>query len=556
MRPDLTARFVAARFVAARFVAARLGPRRFVVAVVVAVTVGSSCAVASAASSAPVAVSGSGAASCAVRDFDNLAGKPARGGFTRAQCAHGWALAAGPSELELFRQERGHWAAVGTRSPEAIVGASPLELASAGVSPTLLQQLARPFDLPVRQLVDAGALADELAGQEARLKADGAYQSSPVLMAHGQTWFVLSGADATTSLNASVSASPYPDGTVRIYRWSSSSWVPQGVVRGWFGPIGGCCAIAAVSLTGSHDPDFALTGGGAADTNWLAIVSHAGDRWHLVPFDYGYSDTTVVNGEPTAHGVYTEVDASSAAGGPTTGLFETYQDGVFRPAGPPGPSAPCNLTALQAAADPGQLAVLELTRFACADGWAMATGTGAGYTGQVVGLFEAGKSTWSTIELDNGESLGSYPGIYDLPLSLLEHLAAGLGPGLRPALATAALIAAPAMTGWLYINGVITAGGSQWYVAEKPTGSAEAPGANAVVYRWSGTTWLKEGQVDGVPPSLNYFRVLWGGWFEAVTVPGTTTPGFMMEGGGSAAPAVLSDAGGSWHVARWRTSAR
>jgi hypothetical protein len=52
------------------------------------------------------------------------------------------------------------------------------------------------------------------------------------------------------------------------------------------------------------------------------------------------------------------------------------------------------------------LAVLELTKFACADGWASAMGTGAGFSGQVVGLFEAGKSTWDLVQLDNGDSLG------------------------------------------------------------------------------------------------------------------------------------------------------
>jgi hypothetical protein len=193
--------------------------------------------------------------------------------------------------------------------------------------------------------------------------------------------------------------------------------------------------------------------------------------------------------------------------------------------------------------------VLELTKFACADGWALATGTGAGYTGRVVGLFEADKTSWRTVELDNGDSLGSGPGIYDIPLSLLQHLAAALGPGVRPALATAALIAVPAMTGWPYLNGVITADGAQWYVAEKPTGSVEAPQADASVYRWSGTAWAKQGQVDRVPPSLNYFRASSGGWFEAVTVPGTADPAFMMEGASTPAPAVLTGTGGTWHVA-------
>jgi hypothetical protein len=329
----------------------------------------------------------------------------------------------------------------------------------------------------------------------------------------------------------------------------SKGWTEQGAATGYVGPIGGCCGIAAVSLTGSHDPDFALSGGGAADTLWLSIVSDVSGHWQLVPFEYGYSDSTVVNGSPAAHGVYTDVDASSSAAGPTTSMFETYQGGVFRPALPPGPSAPCSLPALQIAADPGELAVLELSKFACADGWALAVGTGAGFTGQVVGLFEAGKSDWDVVELDNGNSVGSYPGIYDIPLSLLDQLAAGLGPELRPALATASLITTPAMGGYFSLDGVITAGGAQWYVAEKPIGSAAAPGADATVYRWSGTGWVEQGQVDRVPKSLNYFQAPSGGWFEAVSFPGSTGPAFMMAGQSTATAAVLTNAGGRWHAA-------
>jgi hypothetical protein len=327
------------------------------------------------------------------------------------------------------------------------------------------------------------------------------------------------------------------------------------------GPImGGCCGIAAVSLTGPGDPDFAMTGGGAADTDWLAVVSDAGGRWHLVPFDYGYSFTTVVNGQPYAHGVSTMVDATSSAAGPTTWLYERYQGGAFRPAPPPGKVPPCTLSALEAVADPEgmYLPVMQFTKFACADGWAMAVGTGAGYTGQMVGLFEATMSgssapavaaSWSTVELDNGDSLGSDPGIYDIPLSLLGSLAHGLGPSLQPALATAPLIAEPAMTGVIYVNGVINASGVLWYVAEKPTGG-QAPGVDATVYRWSGSAWLEQGEVERVPASLDSFQVS-AGWFEAVRVQGARDPGFLMENSGSPHPEVLTDLGGTWHAARY-----
>jgi hypothetical protein len=399
------------------------------------------------------------------------------------------------------------------------------------------------------QSAGADALIKQLRAREAALNAAGSYQASRVIDANGQAWLVLEGADHAIATNLRAAAEPYPDGTVTIYRWSAGGWRLQGALRGWFGPIGGCCGISAVSLTGSQDPDFALTGGGAADTNWLAIVSDAGGHWHAAPFDYGYSDTTVVNGVPARGGVSTEVDASSAAGGPTTSLYETYQDGAFQPAAPPGRSPPCSAADLQSAAGDAQLEVFEFTKFACADGWAMAIGSGAGYSGPVVGLFEADGTNWRSVEVDNGASLGSDPGVYDIPLSLLRRLTGGFGSSVTPALASAQLIAARAMTGYLYVNGVITADGADWYVKETATGSAEAPGAEAEIYRWSGSAWVLQSRVDDLPNSLNYFRAISGGWFEAVNVPGTNDPGFRMQGPNSLSAAVLTNAGGSWHVA-------
>jgi hypothetical protein len=413
----------------------------------------------------------------------------------------------------------------------------------------VLKHSARQFEASAQQTAGARALVKQLAAREATLKARGAYQDSRVIDADGGVWLVLEGADAALGVNSHVNASPYPDGTVQIYRWTSAGWTEQGVVRASFGPIGGCCGISAVSLTGSHDPDFALAGGGAADTNWLAVVSDVGGRWHAVPFDYGYSNTTVVNGVPLRHDVETAIDASSSAGGPTTFDFESYKDGDFRPARPPGRSAPCSLPALDLAADPGEVAVLTFAKFACADGWALATGTGAGFSTQVVGLFEQVGTRWSPIEIDNGDSLGSDPGLYDIPLSLLRQLTAGFGPEVQPALATAPLIAKQASSEALYVNGVITADGADWYPTENLTGSVDSPGANAQIYRWSGSAWVQQGRVDHLPKSLNYFYALSGGWFEAVEVPETSDPGFKMEAGGSPSSATLADTGGTWHVA-------
>jgi hypothetical protein len=413
----------------------------------------------------------------------------------------------------------------------------------------VLERSAISFTPSAQQAAGARALVKRFAAHEMSLKAPGAYQASPVISADGGVWLVLEGADAAIGANPSATVSPYPDGTVEIFRWSTGGWTEQGVVRAYLGPIGGCCGISAVSLTGSRDTDFALAGGGAADTNWLSVVSDIGGRWHAVQFDYGYSDTTVVNGVPARGAVSTEVDASSAAGGPTTLLYETYRDGVFRPAAPPGRSPPCDVSDLQSAAGDAQLQVFEFTKFACADGWAMAIGSGAGYSGPVVGLFAADGTNWRSVEVDNGASLGSDPGIYDIPLSLLRQLTGAFGASVKPALATAQLIAAPAMTGYLYVNGVIRADGADWYVKETAAGSAASPGAEAEIYRWVGSTWVLQSRVDNLPNSLNYFRAISGGWFEAVNFPGTNVPGFKMQGPNSLSSAVLTDAGGTWHVA-------
>jgi hypothetical protein len=114
------------------------------------------------------------AAACTVADFDQAAGKTPSIGFTRTECAQGWGLAAGPEYLDLFRQKAGRWAAVSTGSPDGLAAWAPSEFATVGIAPTLLRQLAQPFWLSVRQLIEAGALADALAGHEAALKAAGA----------------------------------------------------------------------------------------------------------------------------------------------------------------------------------------------------------------------------------------------------------------------------------------------------------------------------------------------------------------------------------------------
>jgi hypothetical protein len=85
----------------------------------------------------------------------------------------------------------------------------------------------------------AKALVKALAHREVSLNAAGSYQASAVIHASGADWLVLEGADGPIALNGSVTANPYPNGAVQIYRWSTGDWSLEGVVAGFFGPISG-----------------------------------------------------------------------------------------------------------------------------------------------------------------------------------------------------------------------------------------------------------------------------------------------------------------------------
>ena len=196
--------------------------------------------------------------------------------------------------------------------------------------------------------------------------ADATFATSGVVRRRGDQWLA-------------VGTSSYPRDVlhtrVLVFRWSGNEWRLRGTVIGKLGPSQW---IKAVGLTGSRDPDFAIEGCGAADTNCLSVVSDVGGTWHAVPFVYGYGKTLEVNGLPEGHLVLTEVNACSCAGGPSTWTYERFRDGAFQPTDRPGPAPACNAWDLATIADPWQIEVLRFDRVACADGWALAVGTGAG----------------------------------------------------------------------------------------------------------------------------------------------------------------------------------
>jgi hypothetical protein len=405
----------------------------------------------------------------------------------------------------------------------------------------------------------AAVLVARLEANSKRAHVD-TFAASKVVSRNGRLWFAFGSTPA---------GAPYMGGGaepshVRIYRWSGGAWRLDGTVSGELGPSQW---IHAASLTGSRDPDFAIEGCGAGDTNCLSIVSNIGGRWHAVPFEYGYGRTSEVNGVPAGHLVETEVDACSCAGGPSTWTYERYEHGVFRPTNPPWRSLECSASSLTTAAYAWQVQIFEFDRVACVGGWALAVGTGNGFDGPVVGLFVNTSyhgPHWQVMTLDDGLSLPAAPAIYDLPLSLLRRLGSRIGASLEPQLAAARLIARLQTQYhffWPQQNGIVPAAGMKWLIAEVPDGrppnNYSAYPVAAVIYRWAGSSWRVEGRIHRPGHNLN---VNWsGGWFTAVPTRSSSSVAFELVGscctttGWSVAENAhstgrITNAGGAWHV--------
>lgn len=334
-----------------------------------------------------------------------------------------------------------------------------------------------------------------------------------------------------------------------VYRWAGNEWTRVGDVAwtGW----GDSRWPTAESLTGSRDPDFAVAGCGAADTICLSVVSDIGGRWHLVPFEYGDGRAIVVNGVPQGHFVLTQVDACGCAGGPTTSMYERYARGVFRPAYGPVKHPRCSKSDLEETAGVGSVATLQFDHFACAADWALAVGTGAGYDGPVVGLFnrQFGRpNSWRMISLDNGLSLPTASEIYDLPPVLLISLERKLGPSFTPILrATQLVVRLRNAHRSLWTAGLARAKDALWLVEvdRKPRRRFSAE-----VYRWGGSHWVAAGTI-GNDDRLRAFS--WG-WFVALPGSPGVAFGWATSDWPNPTPAppgkfVITNAGGRWHVA-------
>jgi len=348
-----------------------------------------------------------------------------------------------------------------------------------------------------------------------------------------------------------------------VFTWDATRWKRDGSVAS--PKLGPAQWIRPAALTGSTRPDFAIEGCGAADTNCLSVVSNVGGRWQAVPFDYGYGLTLEVNGLPEGSRIWTEVDACSCAGGPSTFLYETYRDGAFRPASSPRGAAACSAHWLSVVAGNGSVPLFQFDRAACVAGWALAVGSGAGYAGSVFGLFNQTyhARTWRLLTLDNGAALPVAPAIYDLPLSLLSRLASRLGPSLAPMVSAAKLIAGLQVAyrfSWPQQNGIVNTPRAKWLVAVVPARAApnaySAYPVAAVIYRWNGTSWVIDGRVPRLPASFN---LPWsGGWFVSVPARSGQAVAFARAGSDDVitprrrSRRVITNEGGPWHVAMSR----
>jgi hypothetical protein len=397
----------------------------------------------------------------------------------------------------------------------------------------------------------AVALVARLEASSKRAHVE-SFAASKVVSRHGSSWFAYG---TTAAGNPFLGGGAEPT-RVRIYRWSGARWELSATVRGALGPS---AWIYPESLTGSADPDFAIEGCGAGDTNCLSVVSDIGGRWHAVPFEYGYGTSLEVNGVPAGSVVDTEVDACSCAAGPTTTTTEAYRDGLFQPVFAPGQHPDCTAAKLTTVADPFFVQVLAFERTSCAGGWALAVGTGAGFSGPVVGLFARapGGHGWQLVTLDEGTALPAVPAIYDVPLALLERLASPLGAELEPGVEAAKLIAslqARYRFYWPQQDGIVIAGGSDWLIAPVPAGHAPngySPyPAAAAIYRWSGKGWVLDARVAHLPEAMN---IDWnGGWFVSVPAGAPNAVAFAVADSESKTTSVITNAGGRWHVASAR----
>jgi hypothetical protein len=333
-------------------------------------------------------------------------------------CADGWELATGtraggpwvvllnwsPSDSSWTRLEEDDGSQLGNASSTYILPLSLLE--------------------HLNGLVD-GSVAPEVAAAQINTTLSSPFGDSGVIRYDGVDWLVT----VVSVDDASGSRASGPTLSVKIYRWTSGSWVLDGNTQtrgGFLGDPPGNGIVVPVWITGSADPDFIINSSGA-DTRWFAVISDMGGPWHAVPFNDGNEDTGIDAAGVQGSLVEAEVDACGCASGPESYIWYRYMDGMFQPTNPPGPLAPCSTDLLDSVANVTSTGSgVSFSDVACADGWAFARGTENG--GKVVGLFQQQGTTWIDMTLDDGSKLASNEGdLYAIPPWLFQELASRIG---------------------------------------------------------------------------------------------------------------------------------
>jgi hypothetical protein len=184
---------------------------------------------------------------------------------------------------------------------------------------------------------------------------------------------------------AHVTLSESRNARVEIDRWNRKRWLRDGIttIPTRFGPVD---YLHAASLTHSGAPDFVMSIGDGADWTPFTVVSRLRGNWRPVAFDYPPSGNEVII---DAYRIYRGsveawVGPCGCAAGPYTSTWYRFDGTGFVPTTPPAAGSACTAQALDAArplegleefvGPPTRLAApYRVRRFACLDGWALAT---------------------------------------------------------------------------------------------------------------------------------------------------------------------------------------
>lgn len=459
--------------------------------------------------------------------------------YGKVACADGFALAigqqAGHEVAVLFHRLGTMWSQLATTDeipPVAV--ADHLDVRA-------LARLGAQLGGPAAAATAAALIGGE--AMEVQQEIPFGWVISAMVERAGRSWVATGGLAPTRKGGPVVQAA-------MVYRWTGKCWLRVGTV-----PLGVPTGMApgmvqAVSLTGSAQPDFQFVGSGA-DEAPSSVISDAGGAWHAVPFVYGDGLSTMVDGYVIRGRLYqTVLDASGGAAGPYSELWETYRDGAFRPSDPPGPVPGCSVDALEQLFElfggPWEASPLfQFGRVACADGWALAEGTGAAYTGHVIALFDQQAGAWQVLQVNDGTDLAYEVGEYDLPALLFQRLGEQLGPTVAPEVQAALPPAWLGLPADATLTGIMDAGGGPWVLALAP---GPTPSRVSVdILRWRGRRWAVQGMVGPAPAfaSLVAFAQ-----YSVVGLAGSPLPAFEVSGTSPAWNAVIGYLGGRWKIVK------